>query len=181
MKKVAALLVSGRSIYKHMAGVEAYDEKRDARTWDAKSPAVAHPQCRCWSKSLAAQAKAPDRKGEMKLATWAVRAIRQSGGIVEQPAGSKVWGAMRMPMPNAGPDKYGGWTCYVEQRWFGYVSRKPTWLYMVGIPKHLVNPPFRMEAQKGSKAGSKQERSRTMPGLAKWLVELATKAKKTGA
>ncbi len=26
-----------------------------------------------------------------------------------------------------------GWTCYVEQGFYGHASRKPTWLYAVGV------------------------------------------------
>jgi len=39
--RVAALCVSGRSIYKYMEGVECYDEKRGAQNFKANMPAVA--------------------------------------------------------------------------------------------------------------------------------------------
>ncbi|GEP11085.1 hypothetical protein MMMDOFMJ_0014 [Methylobacterium gnaphalii] len=30
-------------------------------------------------------------------------------------------------------DFLGGWTCHVEQGWYGHFSRKPTWLYANGV------------------------------------------------
>ena len=37
---------------------------------------------------------------------------------------------------------HNGWTCYVEQGHYGHMSRKPTWLYAVGIERpHLIFGP----------------------------------------
>lgn len=178
--KVAALFVAGRSIYQYLPGVEAYDARRDARTFDATMPAVAHPPCRHWSRRLAHQARQTKRLEEMRLGTWAVRTVRKVGGIIEQPAGSRLWKAMCLPMPNGPADKQGGWSLYVEQRWWGYVSRKPTWLYIVGADKTELPPiPMRMDAAKGSQAKSQAQKSRTMPAFAAWLIEAARACQKT--
>ena len=29
---------------------------------------------------------------------------------------------------------FNGWTCYVEQGFYGHLSRKPTWLFAAGVP-----------------------------------------------
>lgn len=42
-KVIAALCVSGRSIYKHLPGVIAYDSRRDARTFPANMPFFIRP------------------------------------------------------------------------------------------------------------------------------------------
>lgn len=174
-RPIAALFVSGRSIYKHLPGVTAFDAKRDAKTFDASTPAVAHPPCRCWSKYLSHQAKPLDRKAEMDLGRWAVRAIQRAGGVLEQPHGSALFAEMGLPMPLRSPDGHGGFTIYVEQAWFGYASKKATWLYIVGVSRDALPPvPFRLEEGRAKASGlSQAARSRTMPAFARWLCQVA--------
>lgn len=43
--KVTVLCVHATSHYKTMRGVDAYDETRDARTWQGGTTVVAHPPC----------------------------------------------------------------------------------------------------------------------------------------
>lgn len=180
-KAIAALCVSGRSIYKHLPGVDAYDRRRDARTFPANSPAVAHPPCRLWSKFLSHQAKSPDREAEMELGRWCVRTVMRCGGVVEQPAESRLWAEMNLPMPND-PDADGCWTLYVEQKWFGCPTRKPTWLLICGVPKDQLPPlPFDLAAvQRRAKApgrgASSFARSRTPNTFAEWLCQVARRA-----
>lgn len=184
-RTIAALCVSGRSIYKHLPGVVAYDRKRDARTFDAKTPAIAHPPCRLWSKFLSHQAKSPDREAEMELGRWCVRTVMRCGGVVEQPAGSRLFYEMNLPMPGNGDLKLinglsgecdGCYTIYVEQSWFGYVTRKPTWLLICGVPRDQLPPvPFSLaNGQPCQKPGlSSFARSRTMNTFAEWLCQIA--------
>lgn len=177
-KAIAALCVSGRSIYKHLPGVTAYDRHRDARTFDAKTPAVAHPPCRLWSKFLSHQAKSANAEAERELGRWCVRTVIRCGGVVEQPAGSRLWEEMNLPVPNA-PARDGCYTLYVEQRWFGYVTRKPTWLLICGVPKDQLPPvPFSLaNTQPCQKPGlSSFARSRTMRPFAEWLCQIARRA-----
>jgi hypothetical protein len=176
-RNVAALCVSGRSIYRYMDRIIAFGEKEDARTFKGGMPVVAHPPCRHWSHFLARQAKAPDPEAEMQLGTFCVRMVRQHGGVLEHPAKSHLFDATGMPVPNAAPDKYGGWTLYVEQRWFGYMARKATWLYIVGVPKRSIPPiPFFWDSIINGRKhwqGSKSARSRTMLPFARFLCQIA--------
>jgi hypothetical protein len=188
---LAALCVSGRSIYKHLPGVVAYDRKRDARTFDAKTPAVAHPPCRFWSKFLsvlalkAARANSldVDVEAEKELGRWCVRTVMRCGGVLEQPAHSGLWADMGLPMPNQ-PARDGCWTLYVEQGWFGYLTRKPTWLLICGVPKDQL-PPVPFSLVNGSRANSPGlsafARSRTVNSFAEWLVKVARLAKPPAA
>lgn len=179
-RPIAALCVSGRSIYKHLPGVEAYDARRDARTFPANTPAVAHPPCRCWSKYLRHQAKPLDANAEMELGRWCVRTILQCGGVLEHPAGSHLFAEMGLPMPNH-PEEV-GFTVYVEQKWFGYATRKPTWVFVAGVPMHQLPPlPFSLVNDAKSPVLSSFGRSRTMPGFARWLCQVARLANPPGA
>jgi len=56
------------------------------------------------------------------------------GGVLEHPAGSRAWKTFGL----AAPPRYGGWisadehagfTCCVDQGWYGHRASKATWLY----------------------------------------------------
>lgn len=190
---VAALFVRADSIYKRLPGVDAYDIERDARSWNGKTPIVAHPPCRAWS-CLKAFAKPPP--GERRLAIWAVMMLRRNGGVLEHPKGSSLWKRMHLPHPNDPPDQYGGWTLEVDQFHWGHKARKRTWLYIVGaakvpkIPKregeptHVIDRPG--SARKSERPNSsakkpwctKREREETPPLFARWLIRLARQCKR---
>lgn len=60
------------------------------------------------------------------------------GGVIEHPADSKAWDHFGLNRPNRergwiSADFYGGWTCYVEQGFYGHFARKPTWLLVYGV------------------------------------------------
>jgi len=69
----------------------------------------------------------------------ALNAVRSWGGVLEHPADSHAWRAFDLLKPERGypgwvlADEMGGWTCYVEQGFYGHISRKPTWLYARGV------------------------------------------------
>lgn len=171
--KIAALCVSGRSIYHHLPGVDAYDVRRDARTFDGDCPVIAHPPCRTWSKYLRQLAKPPDRKAEQDLAFFCLEKVIRNGGVLEQPAGSHFWEAANLPTPNAPAQDPFFWTLYVEQSWFGYCSRKPTWLLICGVPRRQMPAmPFTL-VQRSQNAGSSFERSRTVTSFAAFLCQIA--------
>src|SRR5665647_1354219 len=100
LRPIAALCVSGRSIYKHLPGVTAYDTKAGAATFPKDSPVIAHPPCRLWSKFLRHQAKSPDLIAEMELGRWCARTVLTCGGVLEQPAGSHLFSEMWLPRPH---------------------------------------------------------------------------------
>jgi len=58
--------------------------------------------------------------------------------VLEHPAHSLAWPYFGLTKPTAGDgwtqaDKYGGWTCQVEQGHYGHMSRKKTWLYAADV------------------------------------------------
>ena len=175
LRTVAALCVSGRSIYKHTAGVLAFDRAKDARTFQGGMPVIAHPPCRCWSKYLSHQAKPEDPQAEMDLGKWCVDQVLRHGGVLEQPAHSKLWEACNLPRPADLADPF-LYTVYVEQRWFGFITRKPTWVLVSGVPAAELAPlPFKMESPSRGLARTlyKESYSRTMEPFAAWLLATA--------
>ncbi len=171
---VTALCVSGRSIYHHLSGVDAYDSSRDARSFNGRGPVVAHPPCRTWSKYLRQFAKPIDLRAEQDLAFFCLEKVMQNGGVLEQPAGSHFWNAAKLPAVGDYSDPF-CFTVYVEQRWFGYSSRKPTWLLFCGIPRSEIPVvPFSLDnSSLNISQGSSFQRSRTMESFAKWLCQSA--------
>lgn len=181
-RPVAALCVSGRSIYKHLPGVECFDRRRDARSFDGSTPVVAHPPCRLWSKYLSHCAKPLDAEAERELGRWCVRTVMRCGGVLEQPAHSALWAEMNLPYPGE-PEILGDrekfYSIYVEQIWFGYASRKPTWILVCGVPMNQLPPlPFSLAQPRAKPARlSSFGRSRTVRPFAEWLVNVARRAK----
>lgn len=193
---VAALYVDERGPYMKMEGVDPWPESRDARNYAGPWPVVAHPPCGPWGSlsHLSHQVNSP--KGgphgyDKALAPIALEQVRRWGGVLEHPAGSKLWVHCGLPMPGQLPDAFGGITIAVEQVDFGHVARKKTWLYLVGVrdigprppkrePTHWVSG-GRSHARKGAggfvppgiKVCSAQQRRRTPPLFAEYLVRLA--------
>jgi hypothetical protein len=126
-----ALFVRKDSSYKNRDTWDVYDEDRDALTYDASSPVVCHPPCRTWGRlsHLAHNA----RPNEANLALWSIKKIRQNGGILEHPAGSRLFGKH---LPDVGEtDEHGGFTILIDQYDFGHVAHKKTKLYICGIDR----------------------------------------------
>ena len=189
---VVVLFVRSDSIYKTLPGVECYDAERDARTWPGGCPVVAHPPCRAWS-ALAHLAKpAP---GEMDLARFAVRMVRENGGVLEHPASSRLWRDQALPEPGAGKDAAGGWTMTAPQWWWGHRADKPTRFYICGCdPRDVPAVPFCLGDAPCVVTTSKRkcetppsewrerlgnrEKEATPERLAAWLVELARRCSK---
>lgn len=196
---VAVLFARTDSIYKTLPGFDVYDIERDAKTFAGGMPVVAHPPCRAWGKLFYF---AKPRPGEKELGPWAAQQVRQWGGVLEHPAGSKLFAAANLPTPGA-TDEWGGWTLPISQHWWGHRAEKKTWLYIVGcspadippIPmvlgeaSHVIagSRPRRKDGSRlRKKEGSpnwrpevsKAEREHTPPALAEWLCQLATLCRK---
>src|SRR5690348_15539512 len=93
---VAILFARRDSVYKTLPDCDVYDIDRDARTFPGGMPVVAHPPCRSWG-ILSHMAKpAP---GERELALWAVDRVRECGGVLEHPRGSRLWVEKPLPAP----------------------------------------------------------------------------------
>lgn len=128
------------------------------------------------------------------IGAWQVRLY---GGVLEHPAESQLFDRCLpcyLPHPGDPPDPWGGFTIEVDQCEWGHVARKRTWLYLVGIPRSATEPPpyFGREpthwvsgrrrrggtsdgqlVPPGLKVCSKQQRNRTPPEFAAYLVRLA--------
>jgi hypothetical protein len=192
VRTVAALYIDPRGPYMSMPGVDPWPETRDARLYDGPHPVVAHPPCGPWSKLRHLY-----RGSEHDCAARALEQVRAFGGVLEHPAGSLFFAHARLPEP--GYLDGHGFTVAVNQVDWGHVARKPTWLYCVRVPIALAleRPPprepthwcsgFRSAGGKypahykqrgcavppGIKVCSAQQRRRTPPAFAEWLVSLA--------
>ncbi len=189
VEPVAALFVMARSAYHELEGVDCWDQARDARLWPGGCAVVAHPPCRSWSRLR--HFSRPEA-GESELALLAVDLVRRWGGVLEHPSGSALWSAAGLPKPGGVMvDEFGGWSLAVSQKWWGHRAEKRTWLYVVGVrPGELPAFPLVLgEAERtvGLFSGrdrrrcrgeiSKRERIASPPEFARWLVELARRAR----
>jgi hypothetical protein len=184
----AVLFARADSIYKTM-DCDVWDAERDAVKWPGGAPVVAHPPCRIWS-NFAHMSNAPF--SEKQLATFAIGVVRKFGGVLEHPAGSRLFSASAMPpgegLPRCGDrDAWGGFQVVIEQWWFGHRAQKMTRLYICGCqPKDLPEIPIKLgeapcvigdvgRATLGTKRPeiSKPEREATPPLFAEWLLEVA--------
>ena len=185
---VAALYVDARGVYPQLTD-HWYDEKRDARTYAGPWPVVAHPPCGPWS----VMRHLHSRPADAELGPLAVEQVRKWGGILEQPAGSRLWKACGLPPVDWFPFTDGTFSVEVEQCAWGHVARKRTWLYCVGVdflalatslrfggtPTHWCsgsrNAP-RGPVPPGIKVCSAEQRRRTPIAFAKWLLRIAATA-----
>jgi hypothetical protein len=198
---IAALYVDPRGPYPKLEGVDCWDASRDARLYEGPHAIVAHPPCAHWGKlrHLA-------RTNDADCAPIAIIQVRQFGGVLEHPAGSKLWDRypaphVNLPKPGEPPDAFGGYSIEVDQCSWGHCARKTTWLYLVGVPREaLESPPFPDREPthwvsgfraRGAQAGasgykkngcavppgikvcSAEQRRRTPPLFAEYLVRLA--------
>ena len=141
---VAALYVETDGAYFGVSGVDAWDERRDARRYNGPHPVVAHPPCQRWGKLWAGQPLWIARTGERKKKgddggcfAAALESVQSFGGVLEHPWGSHAWPHFGIPVPPRSggwvPADYPGtWTCCVEQGKYGHYARKPTLLYVAG-------------------------------------------------
>jgi len=183
---IAALYIDPRGPYPGL-GVDCFDEHRDARWYPGPWPIVAHPPCGPWG-----CLRHLYRGSEHALAPLAVEQVRRYGGVLEHPAGSLLWAFCGLPYPGEPRDAFGGRTVEVNQCDWGHVARKKTWLYLVRVcnralryppkrePTHWISG-GRVQSRKGSggvvppgvKVCSAQQRRRTPPEFARYLISLA--------
>lgn len=135
---VAALFVMHNGPYFKAAGIDPWDERRNAMLYAGRYPVVAHPPCDRWGRyAKRIESEGGPRVGDDGGAfAFALDSVRRWGGVLEHPEGSLAWPAFGL----LAPPRYGGWvpagdfvgwTCYVEQGHFGHRARKATWLYSV--------------------------------------------------
>src|SRR5690606_76243 len=141
---IAALYVETNGAYYGLAGVDPWDQVRDARLYDGPHPVVAHPPCQRWGKMWFGQPLTVKTTGRRKTKgadagsfAAGLTAVRNFGGVLEHPWGSHAWTWFGLTVPDrkggwGRADQFGGWTCCVEQGRYGHYARKPTLLYAVG-------------------------------------------------
>jgi hypothetical protein len=138
---IAALNVDQQGAYANLADVDCWGEDRDARTYAGPFPVVAHPPCQRWGRFWHGSPRKPHQfqlGADGGCFAAALAAVRQWGGVLEHPADSHAWAAHGLHRPNrAGgwiaADMLGGFTCHVEQGFYGHTARKATWLYAFGV------------------------------------------------
>lgn len=138
---IAALYIQPNGCYTNIAGIDAWDEARDARLYAGPHSVVAHPPCERWGRywSGGPSARVRRAKGDDKgCFAAALAAVRCWGGILEHPKDSHAWSHFKINRPHHSggwirADDIGGWTCCVEQGSYGHAARKATWLYARGV------------------------------------------------
>lgn len=162
-----------------MANVDAWDVMRDARRWPGGRPIVAHPPCRAWSAFTSHQAK--PEPGERELGMQCAEWLRRWGGVLEQPAHSRLFDAAGLPRP--GQRRGDLFTVEVWQAWWGYTMRKATWLCVSGVDMRTVEYPWRYHQSRDGQGDrrrqqlmSHDQRAETCPALAEWLVALTRRS-----
>jgi hypothetical protein len=178
---VTVLFTCKGSHYDGLSCVETYDQRRDARTFQGGTPVVAHPPCAQWGRL---HHLATVNEEEKALGPLAVRLVRANGGVLEHPAGSKLWPHAGLPAPGE-RDEYGGFTLDVDQVVWGHPAQKRTWFYVCGcrpeevpaIPAPGAVPTHRVTSSSMTfhhlPELSKHLRELTPPRLAAWLVAVA--------
>jgi hypothetical protein len=148
-QQIAALFVETGGCYFRLPGVDCWHGEdhadgsttinRDGRAYAGPYPVVAHPSCKRWGRFWHGSTRKPHqfRMGEDGgCFAAALTAVRNYGGVLEHPAGSRAWSWFGLSAPGAigwtRADSFGGWTCQVDQAHYGHFARKPTWLYAVG-------------------------------------------------
>lgn len=138
---IAALFVDADGAYSNLPHVDVWDEDRDARLYKGPHRVVAHPPCDRWGKYWHGSTRKPHQyrfASDGGCFAAALSAVRDWGGVLEHPKDSYAWQFFGLKIPPfegrwIKADQVGGWTCCVEQGFYGHVSRKPTWLYAFGI------------------------------------------------
>lgn len=174
--KIPVLFTLPSSYYLKFAFTDCYDEVRNALTFYGHNAIIAHPPCRLWGR-LSHLSTAP--RSERLLALWAVIKVRANGGILEHPAGSRLFEKMLIPLDGS-PDQYGGFVISINQHWFGFKAKKRTYLYIVGCSRsQLPQLPLNFDAITHSVSSSpnyleldKKQNSVTVPKLCEWLFEI---------
>lgn len=139
-KPIVALFVEANGVYSGLQGVDLWDIKKDARKYPGVNPVIAHPPCSRWCRLAGlVEARWGHKRGEDGgCFESALNSVRKYGGVLEHPAYSDAWAAYGLNHPPisgywVNADFQGGWTCYVEQGWYGHPAKKATWLYANGI------------------------------------------------
>jgi len=112
---ISVLCVNRKTVYRNIPGLDLWDQVRDAYNFAGSNPVITHAPCQQWSR-MKAFARGDQR--EKDLAFFCLEKVMQNGGIFEHPAGSSFF-----KVAGIRP------TISVNQFWWGFPIKKPTWLY----------------------------------------------------
>lgn len=138
--------------------LDLYTKERDAYTFEGSNLVIAHPPCSQWSRISNLKRVRRDER-EKQLAFFCLEKVKQNGGILEQPAHSKFFKAAGI-VP----------TIEIDQSYFGFPCRKPTWLYFSGC-KPVAHPLNFDAITKSVESMDKRLRSKQPLDFCKWLIE----------
>lgn len=164
IKPVVALFVDPKGPYPKIAGVDYWDEKRDARLYTGPYPCVAHPPCHLWVNLAAVNWKRYKRQkpawyeggSDGNCFFSAYMSVMRFGGVLEHPAYTHAWERHGIVPPNlqgwsretnwhhsyASPFPY-YYVCEVYQSVYDNPCQKRTWLFYCG-----KRPPFELDWSK---------------------------------
>ncbi len=180
---IAALYVETGGAYYGLPDVDPWDQERDARLYAGPHPVVAHPPCKSWS--IMGQCRPEIVRGDDGgCFEAALAAVRKYGGVLEHPRFSHAWWRYRLNKPAdrgwTGSLWDPGWTCEVDQFWYGHRANKKTWLYYVG---DADPPPMRWGRASSSRitvrndgGGGRDQRSKTPQAFRDVLIGMARSA-----
>lgn len=180
IQDVAVLCVAKGSAYHGREGVDVFDRDRDAWNFDGSKPIVAHPPCRTWSPTYRHFAKPEPRERDLGL--QCVKWLIDCGGVIEQPAKSLLFEAAGLPVPRLTAVRHDLKTDVISievwQKWWGFKTKKRTWLAIAGLtPGELPPIPFRLSSYADDswhyERLSKRQRAETVEPFALWLLEVA--------
>jgi hypothetical protein len=178
---VTVLCAARTTVYRAFPGIAVYTHAADAWTARVSGPVVAHPPCRCWSRaSVLTRLETSLRVQEMMLGVYCAEQVLRHGGILEQPAWSKLWQYMDLPFPGQKTSDPLCWSVAVDQANWGHRISKPTWLLFSRIERAKVAWPNWLLAgetnlvQRNLTPG---QRSATPLKFAQFLIDTATKCR----
>lgn len=179
-KAVTVLCAARSSVYNSIPGLLVFDRAKDAWSAHPCGPVVAHPPCRCWSRSWArSRCTVFERIAEMLLGMECVRLVLRNGGILEHPAFSRLWACAKLPRPGRSPDAKRTWSIAIDQQNFGHRVSKPTWLLFSGVdPWSIQWDEFTLALTPNRTLDglTPGQRSSTPLAFARWLVSVAQRA-----
>ncbi len=182
---VAALYVETGGAYFGIEGVDPWDEKRDARLYAGPYPVVAHPPCKAWSRmgQCRPELVRGEDGGDAGCFEAALIAVREYGGVLEHPALSRAWKHFGLPKPaaNGWAQVFNddGYSCEIDQAWYGHPANKRTWLYVDGIEPPALRfgrAPFTGRTVRNDGGGGRDQRSITPPEFRDVLIAMARSA-----
>ncbi len=191
---VAALYVEKDGVYAGLPSVDVWDKERDARLYEGPWPVVAHPPCNRWS-SLAGmiETRYGHKRGDDDgCFAAALKAVQTYGGVLEHPAYSSAWSVFDLPHPLRAGSWVAhltdpGWSCWVDQGWYGHPLKKQTWLYYVGPQPPAMKwghgPGAKLPHRDAGLSATQRERLTipTPPAFRDALLDMARRASRVAA